>query len=105
MFDYAHLEALLAVEREGTFEGAARFLGITASAVSQRVKLLEERIGAVVINRQIKSLRKMIGLLFRKITVNLLLKLLLMMIVFPAGLWMCLRQKHRKRRCICLKYP
>ncbi len=52
MFDYAHLEALLAVEREGTFEGAARFLGITASAVSQRVKLLEERIGAVVINRQ-----------------------------------------------------
>lgn len=52
MFDYAHLEALLAVEREGSFEGAARSLGITSSAVSQRIKLLEERIGAVVINRQ-----------------------------------------------------
>jgi LysR family transcriptional regulator (chromosome initiation inhibitor) len=52
MFDYAHLEALLAVEREGSFEGAARFLGVTSSAVSQRIKLLEERIGAVVINRQ-----------------------------------------------------
>ena len=52
MFDYAHLEALLAVEREGTFEGAARSLGVTSSAVSQRIKLLEGRIGAVVINRQ-----------------------------------------------------
>ena len=52
MFDYAHLEALLAVEREGSFEGAARALGITSSAVSQRIKLLEERIGAVLINRQ-----------------------------------------------------
>ncbi len=52
MFDYAHLEALLAVEREGSFEGAARALGVTSSAVSQRIKLLEERIGAVVVNRQ-----------------------------------------------------
>ncbi len=52
MFDYAHLEALLAVEREGSFEGAAKSLGVTSSAVSQRIKLLEERIGAVVINRQ-----------------------------------------------------
>lgn len=52
MFDYAHLEALLAVEREGSFEGAARALGITSSAVSQRIKLLEARIGTVVINRQ-----------------------------------------------------
>ncbi len=52
MFDYAHLEALLAVEREGSFEGAARSLGVTSSVVSQRIKLLEERIGGVVINRQ-----------------------------------------------------
>lgn len=51
MFDYAHLEALLAVEREGSFEGAGRALGVTSSAVSQRIKLLEERIGAVLINR------------------------------------------------------
>ena len=52
MLDYAHLEALLAVERERSFEGAARALGITSSAVSQRIKLLEERIGAVTLNRQ-----------------------------------------------------
>ncbi len=52
MLDYAHLEALLAVERERSFEGAARSLGITSSAVSQRIKLLEERIGAVTLNRQ-----------------------------------------------------
>ncbi len=52
MFDYAHLEALLAVEREGSFEGAARVLGVTSSAISQRVKLLEARIGAVLVNRQ-----------------------------------------------------
>lgn len=52
MFDYAHLEALLAVEREGSFEGAARAMGITSSAVSQRIKLLEGRIGTVAINRQ-----------------------------------------------------
>ncbi|MEP0942958.1 MAG: LysR family transcriptional regulator ArgP [Rhizobiaceae bacterium] len=52
MLDYAHLEALLAVEREKSFEGAARALGVTSSAISQRIKLLEERIGAVTLNRQ-----------------------------------------------------
>lgn len=52
MLDYAHLEALLAVERERSFEGAARALGITSSAVSQRIKLLEDRIGAITLNRQ-----------------------------------------------------
>jgi LysR family transcriptional regulator (chromosome initiation inhibitor) len=52
MLDYAHLEALLAVEREKSFEGAARALGVTSSAISQRIKLLEERIGAVALNRQ-----------------------------------------------------
>jgi len=52
MLDYAHLEALLTVEREQSFEGAARALGITSSAVSQRIKTLEERIGAITLNRQ-----------------------------------------------------
>lgn len=51
MFDYGHLNALLAVEREGSFDAAARSLGITSSAVSQRIKLLEERLGALAINR------------------------------------------------------
>ena len=52
MLDYAQLEALLAVEREKSFEAAARSLGVTSSAISQRIKLLEERIGAIALNRQ-----------------------------------------------------
>ncbi|MEF4873600.1 LysR family transcriptional regulator, partial [Escherichia coli] len=44
MFDYAGLEALAAVMREGSFERAARKLHVTPSAVSQRIKLLEERV-------------------------------------------------------------
>ena len=52
MLDYAHLDALLAVEREGSFEGAAKALGVTSSAISQRIRLLEERIGAIALNRQ-----------------------------------------------------
>ena len=50
-FEYPLLEALAAVVREGTFESAARSLNITQSAVSQRVKLLEEKAGAVLIVR------------------------------------------------------
>src|SRR5690606_26092294 len=51
MLDYAGLEALAAVVREGSFERAARKLHITASAVSQRIKLLEERVGQVLVLR------------------------------------------------------
>lgn len=50
-FDYPLLLALAAVIREGTFEAAARSLRITQSAVSQRIKLLEEKTGAVLIVR------------------------------------------------------
>lgn len=50
-FEYTALEALAAVIREGTFEAAARTLHITQSAVSQRIKHLEERTGAVLIVR------------------------------------------------------
>jgi len=50
-FDYPLLDAMAAVVREGTFEAAARALNITQSAVSQRVKLLEEKAGAVLIVR------------------------------------------------------
>jgi LysR family transcriptional regulator (chromosome initiation inhibitor) len=50
-FDYPLLEALAAVVREGSFEAAARKLNITQPAISQRVKLLEERAGAVLIVR------------------------------------------------------
>ncbi len=51
LFEYSLLEALAAVVREGTFDAAARSLNITQSAVSQRVKLLEEKAGAVLIVR------------------------------------------------------
>lgn len=50
-FDPDHLRALAAVLRCGSFEKAARQLGVTQSAVSQRIKQLEERVGAVLIVR------------------------------------------------------
>lgn len=51
MFDYALLEALAAVVRTGSFDRAAKQLHVTPSAISQRVKLLEERVGAVLVVR------------------------------------------------------
>lgn len=51
MLDYSLIVALLAVEREGSFRGAARYLDISPSAVSQQIKLLEERIGAIAVDR------------------------------------------------------
>ena len=49
MLDYTGLQALAAVVREGSFERAARRLHITPSAVSQRIKQLEERVGQVLV--------------------------------------------------------
>jgi len=51
MLDYKLLEALAKVVDEGGFERAARALCITQSAVSQRVKLLEERLGTILLAR------------------------------------------------------
>jgi LysR family transcriptional regulator (chromosome initiation inhibitor) len=51
MLDYKLIEALAMVVREGGFDKAARTLYITQSAVSQRVKLLEEYTGQVLIAR------------------------------------------------------
>jgi LysR family transcriptional regulator (chromosome initiation inhibitor) len=51
MLDYASLSAVAAVVREGSFERAARALNVTSSAISQRVKQLEERLGGVLIVR------------------------------------------------------
>lgn len=51
MLDYASLAALAAVIREGSFERAARSLHVTPSAVSQRVRLLEERLGCALVLR------------------------------------------------------
>ena len=51
MLDYFSLAALAAVVREGSFERAARALHVTPSAVSQRIRLLEERVGCALVVR------------------------------------------------------
>lgn len=63
MLDYALLRALLAIERERSFEGAARALGITSSAISQRIKLLEQRTGAIIVHRKVPVTPTAFGLL------------------------------------------
>ena len=51
MLDYKHIEALATVVMEGGFERAARKLRLTQSAVSQRVKQLEEQSGQILLIR------------------------------------------------------
>ena len=46
-----HLETLVALIEEGTFEAAARRLAITPSAVSQRIKAMERVTGQVLVQR------------------------------------------------------
>jgi LysR family transcriptional regulator (chromosome initiation inhibitor) len=50
-FQLEHLETLIAVLDEGTFDAAATRLRITASAVSQRVKAMEQQAGQVLVAR------------------------------------------------------
>jgi LysR family transcriptional regulator, chromosome initiation inhibitor len=51
MFDYKLLSALAAVIEQAGFERGAQVLGLSQSAVSQRIKLLEARIGQPVLIR------------------------------------------------------
>ncbi|MBJ9976826.1 LysR family transcriptional regulator ArgP [Pseudomonas sp. S75] len=51
MFDYKLLAALAAVVEQGGFERAAQLLSLSQSAVSQRIKLLEARVGQPVLIR------------------------------------------------------
>ena len=51
MLDPDQLAALAAVHRRGSFELAAADLRVTPSAVSQRIKALEERIGSLLVRR------------------------------------------------------
>jgi LysR family transcriptional regulator (chromosome initiation inhibitor) len=46
------LETLAAVIDAGTFDAAARRLGVTPSAVSQRIKALEQELGRVLVVRE-----------------------------------------------------
>ncbi|WP_131824241.1 LysR family transcriptional regulator, partial [Mycobacteroides abscessus] len=44
-----HLETLLAAVDHGTLDAAARVLAITPSAVSQRIKSMEQQLGRVLL--------------------------------------------------------
>ncbi|AYA24784.1 LysR family transcriptional regulator ArgP [Rhodococcus rhodochrous] len=49
--DFAQLRTFATVLDEGTFEGAAAVLRVTPSAVSQRIKSLEQHVGQVLLRR------------------------------------------------------
>jgi len=51
MFDYKLIEAFAMVILEGGFEKAARKLHLTQSAVSQRIKQLEDQYGQILLKR------------------------------------------------------
>ncbi|KAA0892975.1 LysR family transcriptional regulator ArgP [Pusillimonas sp. ANT_WB101] len=53
--DHGNLRALAAVVREGSFERAAAVLNVTPSAVSQRIKLLEGRMGRLLVQRTVPT--------------------------------------------------
>lgn len=52
MIDYTQLGTLAAVLRTGSFEAAAAHLAVTQSAVSQRIKALEDHFGAILVLRE-----------------------------------------------------
>lgn len=47
--DNAQLVAFAAVLRSGSFEAAAQSLNVTPSAISQRVRQLEDRLGQILV--------------------------------------------------------
>lgn len=49
--DLSQLQALAAAVDAGTFEGAARTLHVTPSAISQRIRALENAVGGVLLQR------------------------------------------------------
>ena len=50
-FRFDHLSTLTTLVDEGTFEAAARCLHVTSSAVSQRIRALEQEAGKVLVQR------------------------------------------------------
>jgi len=51
IFSAEHLHTLVVLIEEGTFEATARQLGLTPSAVSQRIKTMERTSGQVLVQR------------------------------------------------------
>lgn len=64
MLDYKLLQSLAMVLDEGGFEKAARQLHLTQSAVSQRIKLLEEYVGQILLTRTTPPAATAAGLQF-----------------------------------------
>ena len=50
-FDPKQLTALTEILRLGSFEAAADALGVTQSAISQRLKALEDNFGSILVQR------------------------------------------------------
>jgi LysR family transcriptional regulator, chromosome initiation inhibitor len=65
-FDPNHLAALSAVLRLGSFEAAAQDLAVTPSAISQRIKALEERVGSALVKRALPCTGTEVGLRLAK---------------------------------------
>jgi len=61
LLDYKLLAALAAVVEQAGFERAAQVLGLSQSAVSQRIKLLEARVGQPVLVRALPPVPTEIG--------------------------------------------
>jgi DNA-binding transcriptional LysR family regulator len=53
--DYAELRAFAAVIRHGSFTRAAAHLGLSPSALSQTIRVLEDRLGQRLLNRTTRS--------------------------------------------------
>ncbi len=53
--DYSHVRALAAVIREGSFDRAAQALNVTPSAISQRIRTLEDRTGRLLVQRTVPA--------------------------------------------------
>lgn len=51
MLDYPAVAALAEIVRRGSFEAAAAVLQVTPSAISQRIRSLEDRMGVVLLDR------------------------------------------------------
>ena len=56
--DGQQLAAFAAVIEHGSFDAAAERLHVTPSAVSQRIKALEQRVGQVLVRREKAVLRQ-----------------------------------------------
>jgi len=57
MTDSADLRFLLAIQDNGSLVATARALGLTPSAVSQRLQQLEKKLGTRLVDRTARSLR------------------------------------------------